>query len=112
MPFKNYKYTVADRFLSYVRIDTQSDPLSPTCPSTDKQKNLSRQLVEELKKLGIADAEMDEHGYVYATIESNSDKNVPVLCFCSHVDTAPDCTGTDVKPVVHRYNGGDIVLPG
>lgn len=111
--FSNYPFSVAERFIRYAKIDTQSDPESPTCPSTEKQKNLSRLLVEELKAMGIRDAEMDEHGYVYATIESNTPKNVPVLCFCSHVDTAPDCSGTNVKPQVHRnYQGQDIVLPG
>lgn len=112
MNFNNYNYTVTERFIRYAKIDTQSDPESPTCPSTEKQKNLSRILVEELKQMGIADAEMDEHGYVYATIESNSTKNVPVLCFCSHVDTALDCTGTNVNPVIHKnYDGKDIILP-
>src|SRR5690554_4206519 len=110
----NYEYTVADRFLRYVRIDTQSDENSPTCPSTEKQKDLSRLLVEELKEMGIEDAELDEHGYVYATIPANTDKsNVPVICLCSHVDTSPDLTGTNVKPIVHRkYHGQDIELPG
>jgi tripeptide aminopeptidase len=113
MNFSNYNFTVIERFIRYAKIDTQSDPLSPSCPSTEKQKNLSRILVEELLAMGIKDAEMDEHGYVYATIESNIDKKVPVLCFCSHVDTAPDCTGTNVKPVMHKnYQGQDIVLPG
>ncbi len=113
MSFKEYNFTVTERFIRYAKIDTQSDPESPTCPSTEKQKNLSRVLVEELKHMGITDAEMDEHGYVYATIESNTSKKVPVLCFCSHVDTAPDCTGTNVNPVIHKnYDGKDIVLPG
>ncbi|MBL7933795.1 MAG: peptidase T [Bacteroidia bacterium] len=113
MNFNDYKFTVTDRFVRYAKIDTQSNPDSPTCPSTEKQKDLSRLLVEELKQMGIKDAEIDQHGYVYATIESNTSKNVPVLCFCSHVDTAPDCTGTNVKPVVHKnYDGKDIVLPG
>ena len=112
MDFKNYNFTVTDRFISYAKIDTQSDPDSDTCPSTEKQKNLSRVLVEELKAMGVSDAELDEHGYVYATIPSNTDKKVPVLCFCSHVDTSPDCSGTNVNPVVHKnYRGGDIVLP-
>lgn len=98
--------------MRYAKIDTQSDPDSKTCPSTEKQKNLSRLLVEELKQMGIKDAELDEHGYVYATIESTTAKNVPVLCFCSHVDTSPDCSGTDVNPVIHKkYDGKDIVLP-
>ncbi len=113
MDFTKYNFTVADRFIRYAKIDTQSDPLSGTCPSTEKQKDLSRLLVEELKQMGVKDAEMDKDGYVYATIESNSSKEVPVLCFCSHVDTAPDCSGTNVKPQVHQnYQGGDITLPG
>ena len=112
MDFKSYQFTVADRFIRYARIDTQSDSLSSTCPSTEKQKNLSNLLVKELKEIGIVDAEIDQHGYVYATIPSNTNKKVPVLCFCSHVDTAPDCTGTNVNPQVHKnYQGGDIVLP-
>jgi tripeptide aminopeptidase len=112
MNFSNYNFTVTDRFIRYAKIDTQSDPLSKTCPSTEKQKNLSKILVEELKAMGITDAELDEHGYVYATIPSNTKKSVPVLCFCSHVDTSPDCSGTNVNPVIHKkYNGGDIVLP-
>lgn len=112
MNFSNYNFTVTDRFVRYAKIDTQSDPLSKTCPSTEKQKNLSRLLVEELKAMGISDAELDEHGYVYATIPSNTSKNVPVICFCSHVDTSPDCSGTNVNPVIHKnYQGTDIVLP-
>jgi len=103
---------VADRFLRYVRVDTQSDPASTTFPSTEKQKDLSRMLVAELLEMGVSDAHLDEHGYVYATVPSNSAEKVPVLCFCSHVDTSPDCSGTGVKPVVHaNYQGGDIVLP-
>ena len=110
--FENYKFTAAERFLRYVQIDTQSDPLSKTNPSTAKQKDLSKLLAEELKKMGIADAHMDEWGYVYATIPSNTEKKVPVICFCAHVDTAPDCSGTNVKPIVHKnYQGQDIVLP-
>ncbi len=108
----NIEHTVLDRFLRYVKIDTQSDASSPTCPSTEKQKNLGKILVEELHEMGINDAEMDENGYVYATIPANTDKEVPVICFCSHVDTAPDCSGKDVKPIVHKnYQGQDIVLP-
>ena len=110
--FSNYKFTASDRFMRYVQIDTQSDPQSVAHPSTEKQKNLSRLLVEELLAMGIADAEMDEWGYVYATIPSNSEKQVPVICFCAHVDTAPDCSGTGVKPILHaNYQGQDIVLP-
>lgn len=106
-------FTVTERFLRYVTIDTQSDPESPTCPSTEKQKNLGRVLVQELLNLGIADAHLDEHGYVYATIPANTDKpNVPVICFCSHMDTSPDCSGEGVKPIIHRnYQGQDLVLP-
>jgi len=98
--------------MRYVQIDTQSDPQSGTHPSTEKQKDLSKIVVDELKQMGIADAEMDEYGYVYATIPSNSEKDVPVICFCSHLDTAPDCSGTNVKPILHKnYDGEDIVLP-
>jgi len=108
----DYKHTAADRFLRYVQIDTQSDPASETQPSTEKQKDLSRMLVDELKQMGIGDAELDEHGYVYATIPATSNKEVPVLCYCSHVDTAPDCSGTGVKPILHMaWDGKDIVLP-
>lgn len=104
--------TTLERFLRYVQIDTQSDPESPTQPSTEKQKDLSRVLVAELQAMGIQDAELDEFGYVYATVPANTDKKVPVICFCSHVDTAPDCSGKDVKPLVHRnYQGQDLVLP-
>jgi len=110
--FENYKFTAAERFLRYVQIDTQSDPLSKTNPSTEKQKELSKILATELKEMGVIDAHMDEWGYVYATIPSTTDKKVPVICFCAHVDTAPDCSGKDVKPVVHNnYQGQDIVLP-
>jgi tripeptide aminopeptidase len=104
---------VTERFLRYVIIDTQSDPASPTCPSTEKQKNLGRLLASELQAMGVDDAHLDAFGYVYATIPATSDKKVPVICFCSHMDTSPDCTGTDVKPqIVRNYRGGDIVLPG
>ncbi len=108
----NYSFTVKERFLRYVQIDTQSDPAATTFPSTGKQKDLGQLLVHELQQLGIADAHLDEHGYVYATIAANTVKQVPVICFCAHMDTAPDCTGTGVKPIVHsNYDGGDIVLP-
>lgn len=106
------KHTVLERFLRYVQIDTQSDPESPTQPSTEKQKDLSRVLVEELLAMGIADAHLDPHGYVYATIPANTGKNVPVICYCSHVDTSPDSSGAGVKPILHAsYGGGEIVLP-
>ncbi|MDI6025758.1 peptidase T [Corticibacterium sp. UT-5YL-CI-8] len=105
--------TVLDRFLRYVVIDTQSDPASKTQPTTEKQKVLGRLLVEELLAMGIADAHLDVHGYVYATIPANTDKSVPTICFCSHMDTAPDFSGTGVKPqIVRDYQGGDIALPG
>ena len=108
----NINHTVTDRFLKYVKIDTQSDPESPTCPSTEKQKDLGRVLVKELLDLGISDAHMDDCGYIYATIPGNTTKKVPVICFCSHMDTSPDCSGKDVNPQVHRaYDGKDIVLP-
>ncbi|MEP6700628.1 MAG: peptidase T [Bacteroidota bacterium] len=110
--FGNYKFTASERFLRYVQVDTQSDPQSSSSPTTEKQKDLSIILVEELKQIGIADAHMDEWGYVYATIPSTTDKKVPVICFCAHVDTAPDCSGTNVKPLLHKnYQGQDIVLP-
>ncbi len=103
---------IHERFCNYVKIDTQSDPESTTFPSTEKQKDLSRLLVKELLEMGLEDAHLDEFGYVYATLKSNIDKKVPTICFCSHVDTSPDCTGANVKPIIHHnYQGQDIVLP-
>lgn len=104
---------IADRFMRYVRIDTQSDPTNTSHPTSEKQKDLSRLLHRELLAMGITDTSTDEYGYVYATIPSNSDKkNIPPICFCAHVDTAPDCSGSNVKPILHRYyDGADIVLP-
>ncbi|MFZ9240932.1 MAG: tripeptide aminopeptidase PepT, partial [Chitinophagaceae bacterium] len=103
---------IAERFMRYVRLDTQSDPESQSYPSTEKQKDLSKLLVEELKEMGWNDVCMDEWGYVIATIPSNSSKKIPVICFCSHVDTAPDCSGKNVQPMIHfAYDGSDIVLP-
>jgi tripeptide aminopeptidase len=104
---------VAERFMRYVQIDTQSDPASTSFPSTEKQKNLSKILVQELISIGISDAFMDDHGYVFGTIPSTSTKTkIETICFCSHVDTAPDCSGTDVKPILHtNYQGQDITLP-
>jgi len=108
-----FDYTVLERFLRYVTIDTQSDPDSPTTPSTEKQKDLGRLLIAELRDVGLADAELDGHGYVYATLPATSAKHVPVVCFCSHMDTSPECPGAGVKPqIVRNYQGGDIVLPG
>ncbi len=106
------KYSVAERLMRYVQIDTQSDPLSNSFPSTQKQKNLSQLLSQELQGLGVHDAHTDEYGYVYATIPANTTKKLPVICFCAHIDTAPDCSGTHVKPILHnKYNGTPIVLP-
>jgi tripeptide aminopeptidase len=108
-----FTHTVTERFLRYVVIDTQSDPASTTTPSTEKQKNLGALLAQELREMGVTDAHMDELGYVYATIPATTDKPVPVICFCSHMDTSPDCSGAGVKPqIVRNYRGGDIVLPG
>jgi len=109
----SYSFSVEDRFVKYVQIDTTADPNSESFPSSMKQKDLAKVLVEELKILGIADAEMDQWGYVFGTVHSNSEnKNLPTICFCSHMDTAPDCSGTNVKPIVHRnYDGMPITLP-
>jgi len=107
-----FTHSVTARFLRYVAIDTQSDPASPTCPSTEKQKDLGALLARELREIGLDDAHLDDCGYVYATIPSNSAKPVPVICFCAHMDTSPDCAGAGVKPqIVRNYRGGDIVLP-
>ena len=104
---------MAERFMRYVQIDTQSDPVSTAHPSTEKQKDLSKLLYKELRGMGITEADTDSYGYVYATIPGNSDKkNIPAICFCAHLDTAPDCSGTNVKPIHHRYyDGADIALP-
>ncbi|MBE0539955.1 MAG: peptidase T, partial [Verrucomicrobia bacterium] len=109
----DYQYTCVERFLKYVTYDTQSDETSETFPSTAKQKILGADLVEELKAMGLADAAMDEYGYVMATIPSNSDKaDAPVIGFIAHMDTSPDVSGANVRPVLHEgYNGGDITLP-
>ncbi len=103
---------VADRLLRYVKVDTQSDPYSDSFPSTEKQKNLSKILVQELLAMGVQDAQMDVYGYVMASLPATHQRKVPVVCFCAHVDTAPDCSGTNVKPILHEnYNGAPIVLP-
>jgi tripeptide aminopeptidase len=109
----SYQFSVENRFLKYVQIDTTADPNSASFPSSAKQKDLAKVLYQELIDLGLDEVEMDEWGYVFATIPSNSDKeNIPTICLCSHMDTAPDCSGTGVKPIVHRnYNGNPIVLP-
>ncbi|MDB5121394.1 MAG: peptidase [Sphingobacteriales bacterium] len=109
---QDYKHSVVERFLKYVVIDTQSDPHSKTSPSTEKQRTLGKLLVEELLQMGITDVSQDSYGYIYATIESNTKKTVPIICFCSHMDTSPDCSGTNVKPIIHsKYNGENIILP-
>lgn len=107
----NYKFTCVDRFLKYVKYDTQSDEDSTSFPSTEKQKILSKDLAEELKQLGLKDAHMDEWGYVMATLPSNTNKKVDPIAFISHVDTSPAVSGKDVNPVIRKnYQGGDIKL--
>jgi tripeptide aminopeptidase len=107
-----YNFTVTERFLRYVQIDTQSDPAATCFPSTAKQLKLAKLLVQELQAMGLTDAYMDTNGYTYATIPSNINQDVPVICFCSHIDTAPDCSGTGVKPILHKdYTGAPIILP-
>ncbi|HMR87602.1 MAG TPA: peptidase T [Saprospiraceae bacterium] len=105
------QYTLTERFLKYVQIDTQADPMSSTFPSSEKQKNLTNFICEELKEMGVTFT-TNEAGYIYASIPSNIDKSVPKVFFCAHLDTAPDCSGTDVKPIIHNnYQGQDITLP-
>lgn len=107
-----YKFTAVERFLKYVKYDTQSDEESTSFPSTEKQKKLSADLAKDLKKMGLKDAAMDKWGYVMATIPSNTKKKVPPIAFIAHVDTSPAVTGKNVKPVIHKnYKGGDIKLP-
>ena len=102
---------IIDRFISYVTVDTESDPNSDTTPSTAKQWDLANKLVEELKAIGLQDVTIDEHAYIMATLPSNVDHDVPVIGFISHFDTTPDFTGANVKPqIVPNYDGGDIVL--
>jgi tripeptide aminopeptidase len=110
---ESFRNALVDRFLRYVKIDTQSDPESALSPSTEKQKNLGRLLVEELKDMGIENAHLEEFGIVYATFWSNSAKErVPKIMFCSHMDTSPDCSGENVKPIIHEnYQGQDLILP-
>ncbi|HPQ09226.1 MAG TPA: peptidase T [Bacteroidia bacterium] len=110
--FEAYSYTVTERFIRYAKIDTQSDPNSTSFPSTEKQKDLARVLVNELNEMGMKNVEMDENGYVYAELPANTSKQVPVIFFCAHMDTSPDCSGKNVKPIIHKnYQGQDIVLP-
>lgn len=106
-------YTVVERFLRYIKYDTQSAEGSETYPSTEKQKNLGELLAQELKEIGLSDANMDQYGYVTATLEANTDQRIPTIGLIAHLDTSPDVTGKDVKSVIHHnYQGGDIVLPG
>ena len=110
--FEINRKLLAERFIRYAKIDTQSDGSSHSFPSTEKQKDLGKVLVAELRALGIVDAELDEFGYVYATIPATSKKDVPVICFCSHMDTSPDCSGKNVIPIIHyNYQGEDLTLP-
>ncbi|AGC67376.1 peptidase T [Thermoclostridium stercorarium subsp. stercorarium DSM 8532] len=102
---------LVERFLKYVSFDTQSDENSDTCPSTQKQYEFGKYLVEELRQIGLKDAEIDRNGYVYATLNGNTEKKVPVIGFIAHMDTSPDMTGANVKPrIIENYDGGDIVL--
>lgn len=112
MTVPEFTHSALERFLRYVKVDTQSDPHSPTQPSTEKQKDLGRILVEELLELGLSDAHLDEHGYVYATLPATVEEHIPVVCFCSHMDTSPDASGKGVNPIVHTdYQGQDLILP-
>lgn len=105
--------TLLDRFLAYVRIDTQADEHSSTSPSTAKQLVLCRLLAEECKALGLADVSLSEQGVVMATVPATVDHEAPTIAWVAHVDTSPETSGTNVQPVVHAgYDGGDLVLPG
>ncbi|KYD32599.1 MULTISPECIES: peptidase T [Geobacillus] len=105
------KQELIERFIRYAKVNTQSDPESSTCPSTQGQWELARMLVEELKSIGMEDVTVDENGYVMATLPANTDKNVPVIGFLAHMDTAPEFTGANVNPqIIEQYDGGDIVL--
>ena len=100
--------SVIDRFLKYVSFDTQSDEYSETCPSTEKQKALGAYLVEEMKAMGIEDARMDQHGYVYGTVPG--DPRLPTIGLIAHMDTAPDASGANIKAKIVEYAGGDVCL--
>ncbi|ANC76301.1 peptidase T [Fictibacillus phosphorivorans] len=105
------KQEIMDRFITYVKVDTQSDGRSETTPSTEGQWTLANMLVEELKEIGMEEVTVDENGYVMATLPSNSTKDIPVIGFLAHVDTATDFTGTNVKPqIVENYDGETIIL--
>lgn len=102
---------IVDRFLKYVSFDTQSAEDSGTTPSTEKQWALAHYLKEELESIGMTEVELDENGYLYATLPANTDRNVPTIGFIAHMDTSPDCSGKDVKPrIVKNYDGEDLVL--
>ena len=108
---EDIKRAVLERFLRYVQIDTQSDEDSELYPSTKKQFDLANLLEKELKEIGLEDVSVDEYGYVTATLPSNTDKNIPVIGFLAHMDTAPDMSGENVKPqVFENYDGGDILI--
>jgi tripeptide aminopeptidase len=112
MPATLQKTSVLERFLRYVTYDTQSSEKSETSPSTATQNVLSDQLAKELRELGITDAARDANGIVFATIPATSRKQVPVIGLVAHVDTSPESSGTNVKPIVHRaWRGEDIALP-
>lgn len=105
------KQHIIDRFISYVKIDTQSDPESNSTPSTEKQWDLANKLVQELKEIGLQNVSIDEHAYVMATLPANVPHEVPVIGFVSHFDTTPDFSGTNVNPqIIENYDGKDIVL--
>ncbi len=105
------KEKIINRFISYVTVDTESDPESKTTPSTEKQWNLANQLVEELKEIGLSDVSIDENAYIMATLPSNVDRKIPIIGFISHFDTTPDFTGANVNPqVIENYDGKDIIL--
>ena len=109
---ETYRNELVERFLSYVKIDTQSSEEGEgRCPSTDKQLQLARHLTEELKTLGLEEVEMDQHGYVYATLPANTKRNIPTIGFIAHIDTRPDCSATNVRPrIIEAYDGSDIQL--
>ena len=105
------KQRIVDRFISYITIDTQSDPESQTTPSTEKQWVLARKLADELQEMGMTEVSIDDHAYVMATLPANVPHQVPVIGFISHFDTSPDFNATDIKPqIIENYDGKDIVL--
>lgn len=111
LKLKRYKMNLTERFLNYVSFDTQSSEEGQGCPSTEKQMVFARYLEQELLKVGLEDVSLDEHGYLFATLPANTDREVPVIGFIAHMDTSPDCSGKDVKPrIVRNYDGKDIVL--